>query len=152
MVSAVQRRVQRLSTPSVVVLGPSLQARHQANNWGAGSELQNIDPNNAQRRTAPGTALPPLEETSGTQTAGDGAAADVPAEVEAQGSSARRAFLRQQLAQQQEREYTEAAAEARAVDERRPLCEYPHNWSNGTCTDFPQGEELPAGSTPDGSE
>ncbi|KIX07189.1 uncharacterized protein Z518_01842 [Rhinocladiella mackenziei CBS 650.93] len=46
---------------------------------------------------------------------------EIPAEVRAQGVSARRAWLRERFARQQERSYDERADEARAVDVSRPL-------------------------------
>ncbi|RMD42426.1 hypothetical protein DV735_g2726, partial [Chaetothyriales sp. CBS 134920] len=46
---------------------------------------------------------------------------EVPAEVRAQGTSARRAWLRQRMASLREQDYTQAAEEARAADETRPL-------------------------------
>lgn len=49
---------------------------------------------------------------------------DMPAEVRAQGASARRAWRREQLATQQARNYDQRANEARTVDVSRPLCKY----------------------------
>lgn len=45
---------------------------------------------------------------------------EVPAEVAAQGTSARRAWLRERFARREQRQYEEGAAQARAVDEARP--------------------------------
>ncbi|RMZ89963.1 hypothetical protein DV736_g2794, partial [Chaetothyriales sp. CBS 134916] len=46
---------------------------------------------------------------------------EVPADVRAQGTSVRRAWLRERMASLREQEYTQAAEEARVVDETRPL-------------------------------
>ncbi|RMZ84283.1 hypothetical protein DV738_g738, partial [Chaetothyriales sp. CBS 135597] len=47
--------------------------------------------------------------------------AEVPAEVRAQGTSARRAWFRQRMARLREQDYSQAAEEARAAEETRPL-------------------------------
>lgn len=115
MVSAMQRRVTRLSMPPAAVLGTTHHSRGTTN--GASNEMQNIDAIGARRRT--GLNAPTNSAAPGTLAAGEEPV--VPAEVESQGTAARRAWLRQQLARQQELEYSEAAQEAREVDERRPL-------------------------------
>ncbi|KIW11079.1 hypothetical protein PV08_10378 [Exophiala spinifera] len=46
---------------------------------------------------------------------------EMPAEIRAQGTSARRAWRRERLARQQAREYGQQADQARVVDESRPL-------------------------------
>lgn len=52
---------------------------------------------------------------------------EVPAEVQAQGTSARRAWLRDRFARREERRYQEGTARvAREVDENRPACEFPN--------------------------
>lgn len=53
----------------------------------------------------------------------DAGSEEVPEEVRAQGTSARRAWLRERFARREQRRYEEGAAQAREVDEGRPACE-----------------------------
>jgi hypothetical protein len=48
---------------------------------------------------------------------------EVPAEVAAQGTSARRAWLRERFARREQRQYEEGAAQARIAEQGRPACE-----------------------------
>ena len=69
----------------------------------------------------------PVARTDGITNpiqSGDANGEEIPAEVRAQGTSARRAWLRERLARRQEQEYDEHRQEARAVDVNRPLCEF----------------------------
>jgi type II secretory pathway pseudopilin PulG len=79
-------------------------------------------PQNQQRRgssagNSPGSEMQSLEARGGEMQDDE-----IPADVRAQGVSARRAWRRERLAQQQGRQYNEQANEAQTVDISRPLC------------------------------
>lgn len=117
VVGAVQRRIRTLSMPggnNTYGLHSSRVSGHGAYNQGAGAEMTNV-------------IRPERVHTSGEQTQREsesqGAnAEEVPAEVAARGTAARRAWLREQVARRQQEQYEETAQEARNVDVRRPLC------------------------------
>ncbi|RMZ76784.1 hypothetical protein DV737_g4676, partial [Chaetothyriales sp. CBS 132003] len=98
VISAVQRRVRTMRAPSA----PVTATAPSSNPNGTGHTYNGL---NDMTSTA-STSMPSTE---------------VPAEVRAQGTSARRAWFRQRMARLREQEYSQAAEEARVVDETRPL-------------------------------
>lgn len=119
MMSAMGRRVRGLSTPSAVVLNSSTAAG-RGDAYHTAQEMNIINATGGRGRVT-NDANAPAADANAANAEGT---PEVPAEVAAQGIHARRAWLRQRLARQQEQEYSEAAAEARNVDERRPRCEF----------------------------
>jgi len=110
VVGAMQRRVRRLS-------GTQLPPAAHTRPAGDASEMQNISLTSSRRSRAPDL------ETNFEELPADRreVVGEVPAEVEAQGASARRAWLRDRLARREREEYDQHAQEVRAVVENRPL-------------------------------
>ena len=71
-----------------------------------------------QERTAP------MEMNSSPTERRQTTVEDVPAEVQAQGSAARRAWFRERIARRQARDYQQQEEEGWAAEASRPLCEY----------------------------
>jgi Ring finger domain len=143
VVAAMQRRVRSLSTPGpgIVTHNPRAFASSPQN---GDAEMVNMDA--AANTTHPATTNDELPATpapaAGTSAAGRrssvaqglrrgtfiesrrGDVDEVPEEIRAQGTQARRAWLRERLARRQQEQYNENSLEARDVDINRPLCEF----------------------------
>lgn len=131
VVGAIQRRIRTLSMPASAAdrmhLHNSRMHGHGAHNGDAG--LINVI--HTDGRTAMPAPSQPMHAngalTDATQTqpqVQDANAVEVPAEVSAQGVSARRAWLRERMARRQQEQYDQQAQEARQVDVGRSLCKF----------------------------
>ena len=107
-------RAMVMPTPPPAVAAMGLQREVQAH--GQPTELQTVGSRRSQ--------APVIENTMGAQTEGPEENVVVPPEVEAQGTEARRQWLRQRLARRQSAAYMVQAREAERQDVGRPLCEY----------------------------
>ena len=110
---AIDRRARGMAGPTVpaaAVVGPQREGLAH----GEVTELQTV----GSRRSR----APVIEDTMGAQTEGTEENVVVPPEVEAQGTEARRQWLRQRLARRQSAAYMEQAREAERQDVGRPLC------------------------------
>jgi Ring finger domain len=125
-VAALQRRVRTLS-----MANPPSSYNHNSRLHGHGAfngdaEMINVIGTSDRRSTLP--TQPAAVHTDGTapvQPLSHGAiVAEVPAEIAAQGTHARRAWLRERVARRQQQQYDEQAQTARQVDEGRPLCKF----------------------------
>ena len=113
---AIDRRARAIAGPTVpaaAVVG----AQRESLAHGEVTELQTVGSRRSQ--------APVVEDTMGAQTEGTEENVVVPPEVEAQGTEARRRWLRQRLARRQSAAYMEQAREAERQDVGRPLCQYP---------------------------
>ncbi|ETN38064.1 uncharacterized protein HMPREF1541_07688 [Cyphellophora europaea CBS 101466] len=92
---------------------------HGASNAGA-AEMANINVVQppARAQTAPPADGEPVRERQSANAEPE----EVPEEIRAQGTTARRAWLRERFARREQRQYEEGAAQARAADEGRSAC------------------------------
>jgi Ring finger domain len=121
IVRAIQRHVRTLSMPTAP---PSVVHRSHVHGYSHGdTEIVNVVTPSTRWSTTP---LATGTGTGNVSPTVQGAnAEEVPAVVRAQGTSARRAWMRESLARRQEQQYDEHAQTARQVDVGRPLCEFP---------------------------
>ena len=126
VVRAMQRRVRTLSMPSYAANMVHNSRMHGQGEYRDAAELVNVRGAGTVRNS---TIAPPapVARTDGSTAPVQSTGAngeEIPAEVQAQGTSARRAWLRERLARRQQEEYDEHRQEARAVDVNRPLCKF----------------------------
>lgn len=115
-----------------------------ANDHGAAEEMADMTPATAAAATANDPPSQPQPPAAARVQAADGEVIrdrqaveaqsdEVPEDVRAQGTSARRAWLRERFANREQRRYEEGAAQAREADEGRPACEF-HLFSMDECS------------------
>jgi hypothetical protein len=133
VVAAMQRRVRSLSTPGPGVVTPGV--RRSTYNPGNDAAMVNMDSTtNGSLPVAPAPAAGAAVGQRSSAAQGlrrgtfiesrRGDLDEVPEEIRAQGTQARRAWLRERLIRRQQEQYNENSQEARNVDVNRPLCEF----------------------------
>ena len=124
LIGSVARRVRTLSVPVDPENYPRRSRVHSHGAYHGNAEMINVMSTRDRQNSTPaqpapiartGTTLSPVQSPSAD-------AEQIPAEIRAQGTHARRAWLRERLASRQQQQYNENHQQAERVDVGRPMC------------------------------